>query len=478
VRCYLTRLYSPDSKLAEAMVDMADEEIMGCIKVNAKSCMTEAIYGLTAGALSCLLLCCGMTGCAGGGSYVPPPPPPPAPDFTITASPSSVNVAQGGTSAPVIVSISGTNGFTGVVSVAISGLPGGASASPSSALSISANSSQQFTVTTAAGAPTGSSALIMSGTSGSISHMATTTLTTNFAIPSAWTPTGVDYGTKKQCIRTVSPTLANFYFDDIDCPGSSYPTSVYWTTAVETETLTGLCVGAVDQSLPINTAGSPVTETWTGSSSAGYSVELKTDYSNIANPCAPHTYTWVPLMDNWVGGGPLPAPNHLVTEFNATFNRTLPAGSGATRAFAGVVAQWDIAGANNVPVLATFEVEVNFYTDQPAWGVQSGQPPDVIAFRTNTSSTPPFYYVDLDGSKLFAPISAQISNETLITVNWAAVLQHVVDEGLLPPPINGWSNSNAVTTATDASTEVGNFISGIGGPMADLVVSNYQEGSF
>jgi hypothetical protein len=51
---------------------------------------------------------------------------------------------------------------------------------------------------------------------------------------------------------------------------------------------------------------------------------------------APNSYTWVPLMDNWVGGGPLPAPSHLVTQFNATLNRTLPAGSDATRAMAGV----------------------------------------------------------------------------------------------------------------------------------------------
>jgi hypothetical protein len=305
-----------------------------------------------------------------------------------------------------------------------------------------------------------------------------TQLTVNMPVPTAWTPMGVDDGIKKQCIRTVSPGQPNFYFDDVDCPGPSYPTSGYWTTAVETETSGGLCVGAVDQSLPINDTGTPVSETWTGSSSTGYSVELKTDYTNIANPCAPKTWTWVPLMDNWVGGGPLPAPDHLVTQFNATFNRGLPAGSGATRAFAGALAQWDVAGANGAPVLAVFEVEVNFYIDQPEWGVQPGQPPDVIAFRTDTSATPPFYYVALDGSKLFAPITAQISKETLITVNWAAVFQHVVDEGLLPPPINGWSNSNAATSATDASIEVANYISGIGGPMADLVVSDYHEGSF
>jgi len=57
---------------------------------------------------------------------------------------------------------------------------------------------------------------------------------------------------------------------------------------------------------------------------------------------------------------PLPLPNQLVQQFTATFNRTLPAGSGATRAMAGVTAQWNVSGKNGAPVLATFEVEVNF----------------------------------------------------------------------------------------------------------------------
>src|SRR5271165_706706 len=302
-------------------------------------------------------------------------------------------------------------------------------------------------------------------------------LTVNIPIPTSWTPMGVDYGIEKQCIRTISPSQPNFYYDDVDCPGASYPTSAYWTTAVETETSSGLCAGALDQSLPINAAISPVSETWAGNSSPGYSVELTTDYTSIANPCAPTTWTWVPLMDNWVGGGPLPAPNHLVTRFNATYSRTLPTGSGATRALAGVGAQWNIA-VNGTSILATFEVEVNFYTDQPEWGVQAGLPPDVIAFRANTSATPPFYYVNLDGSKLFAPISVQISSQAPITINWAAVLQHVIDEGLLPPPINGWNSSDAATTATYAATEIANGSVGNGGPTTDLVISSYQERSF
>lgn len=299
-------------------------------------------------------------------------------------------------------------------------------------------------------------------------------------IPASWTPMGVDYGLRKQCIRTVSPGQPNFYFDDADCPGSSYPMAAYWTAAVETQNFNPgtVCTGVPDQSLLINGSNSGVSEHWIGSSSAGYSVELLIDFTNIANPCSPNSFTWVPLMDNWVGGGPFPHPDHLVTQFNVTFDRTLPSGSGATRAFAQVSAQWKVAGTVNTSSLATFQVEINFYIDEPQWGRKPGLPPDVIDFKAFTSSSPPLYFVALDGTQLFAPVSVQLSNPTRITINWAAVLQHVIDEKLFSPPVNGWSNSSAAVTSTAAGTEVMNSVVGSGGPKADLIVSNYQEAAF
>ncbi len=139
-------------------------------------CPTEAKRGWALVSV-CLLLCCGIAGCGGGPNT--PPPPPAAADFALSVSPTSVSVVQGGTSAPVTVSVAGTNGFSGTVSVAISGLPAGASASPASPLNISANSSQQFTVTAAADTPTGNLTLKLHGTSGSLAHDAAVSLTTN-----------------------------------------------------------------------------------------------------------------------------------------------------------------------------------------------------------------------------------------------------------------------------------------------------------
>jgi hypothetical protein len=410
---------------------------------------------------SLMLFACGGGG-GGGGSYTSPPPPQAPTLMSVAVTPANESLTTGQTqqfTAQATYSDGSTKDVT-------------ASAAWSSSSTTVATISTGGLLTSLDTGRTNVGATV-SGVNG------TDALTVNMPIPATWTATGVDYGLKKQCIRTVSPGQANFFVDNTDCPGAAYPSSGYWTTAVETENTPGSpCIGVVDQSFLINGTGSPVSEAWSGSSATGYSVELKTDFTNVANPCAPNTFTWVPLMDNFVGGGPLPPLNQLVQQFTATFNRTLAANNGATRAMAGVGAQWNISGPNGASVPANFTLEVNFYIDEPQWGVQANLPADVITVQANPNSSPPSYYVALDGTKLFAPISAPLGTQTTLVVNWAALVQHVIDEGLFPAPINGWSNSNAITVGTYTATEVQNFLSGIGGPMADLMISDYEEGSF
>ena len=400
--------------------------------------------------------------CGGGGSAGDTPPPVTMLSIsTISLPPASEGVAYPATA---LQASGGTSPYTWTITSGA--LPAGMSLSTDGTLSGTA-------------AATGSWNFIVQATDASRnSNTASLTLMSSLFVPTAWTPSGVDYGLKKQCIRTIDPSALNFFADTTDCPGSAYPVAAYWTTAVETEEDGGsLCLGSIDQSYLINGAGSPVTETWTGTSVTGYSVELKTDFTDVAN-CGPRTFTWVPFMDNQAGGGPLPPPNSLVTSYTVNLNRNLPAGSGATRAFAEAEARWDIAVAGGAPISAHFGVEVNFFIDQPVWGVQSGQPADVISVRQLPTANPPNYFVALDGSKLIAPITAPLGANQVVTVNWGAIWQHLVDEGLIPPPVNGWSNSNAASTANAVGTEVQNAAFGSGGPMIDLVVTNYQEGSF
>jgi hypothetical protein len=114
--------------------------------------------------------------CGGSGSGSISPPPPATPDFSLSVSPASLTVAAG-TSANFQVSIQPTNGFTGNVAVQVSGLPTGATLTPGTTFSVSQSSPQSVTVTCASGISPGSYTLQLLGTSGSLSHTRTESLT-------------------------------------------------------------------------------------------------------------------------------------------------------------------------------------------------------------------------------------------------------------------------------------------------------------
>jgi len=98
------------------------------------------------------------------------------PDFTVSASPASVTVPPGG-GASFAVSISGTNGFSGDVSLSLAGLSGsqaGWSFAPPAVTGGSGTS--ELSVTTSSTIAPGSYLLTITGTSGSITRTATATL--------------------------------------------------------------------------------------------------------------------------------------------------------------------------------------------------------------------------------------------------------------------------------------------------------------
>src|SRR5882672_5014004 len=117
-----------------------------------------------------ILAACGGGG--GGGSS----PPAPSPDFSIQVSASSVGTVVGTTTPPVTVLVNALNGFSGSVSVALTGLPANVTSSQTFPLSIAANSSAQVTFTAAPAASIGSFSLVFSGSSGTLSHSALLTL--------------------------------------------------------------------------------------------------------------------------------------------------------------------------------------------------------------------------------------------------------------------------------------------------------------
>ncbi|HEY2233107.1 MAG TPA: hypothetical protein VGK01_06480 [Candidatus Angelobacter sp.] len=100
-----------------------------------------------------------------------------APDFSISATPTTQTVAAGG-STTYAVSTAAINGFTGSVSLGTSGLPTGASASFSPA-SISGSTTSTLTISTLSSTPAATYTITITGISGSINHSTAVLLTVN-----------------------------------------------------------------------------------------------------------------------------------------------------------------------------------------------------------------------------------------------------------------------------------------------------------
>lgn len=137
-------------------------------------------YWLTPQAIICVIVAVllGATGCgsgtgggtnggSGGGGSQPE-------DFALSVSPSSLTLNAGGTTS-FQVSVTGSNGFAGSVSLSLAGLPSEVTASPASPQA-SPGSPAQITVSAGSTVATSSSTLTVSGVSGSLSHTATLSL--------------------------------------------------------------------------------------------------------------------------------------------------------------------------------------------------------------------------------------------------------------------------------------------------------------
>jgi hypothetical protein len=103
-------------------------------------------------------------------------PPPLQADFSLAVSPQSLSLTIGGAGQPVQLTATALNGFTGTTSVALSGLPAGVIASPAS-VSLTPGTPQSVMLTAGNSAQAGSANVVFTGTSGSLTHTATLTLT-------------------------------------------------------------------------------------------------------------------------------------------------------------------------------------------------------------------------------------------------------------------------------------------------------------
>jgi hypothetical protein len=120
--------------------------------------------------LAPVLLAAVLPSCGGGSGSSPPPPP--SPDFTVSLAQNAVTVGVGDTSPVVSISTTALNGFASSISVAINGLPPGATTSPASPLSLQAGSTRDVTLTTPVDAAGGGTTITFAASSGTLSHAA------------------------------------------------------------------------------------------------------------------------------------------------------------------------------------------------------------------------------------------------------------------------------------------------------------------
>lgn len=109
---------------------------------------------------------------------------PPGPTFTLSVAPASQSVLPSGATS-YTVTITPANGFAGAVSLSVTGLPAGATATFNP---VSATTSSTLTISTTASTPLTSYPLTITGTSGEITRTATATLSVVSTLPAAVCP--------------------------------------------------------------------------------------------------------------------------------------------------------------------------------------------------------------------------------------------------------------------------------------------------
>ena len=144
-------------------------------------------------------------------------------DFSISASPSSATVTVG-SSVNYTVTVSPLNGFSSAVTLACSGLPSGASCTfnPASVTPHSNPATSTLTISAAAGTVVNTYNVTITGTSGSLSHNTTVSLTVqmgsaaNFSI-SATSPVTVSAGASIASTVSIDPVNGFSAAVDLTC---------------------------------------------------------------------------------------------------------------------------------------------------------------------------------------------------------------------------------------------------------------------
>jgi hypothetical protein len=201
---------------------------------------------------ACILLCVGLVSCGTVSHTVTPP----AADFSLTTTPATAALVAGGAGQAVSVNAVPVNGFTGTVTVTLSGLPSGVTSSPAT-LSLTPGSPQNLTLTASSAAAAGSATVTLTGTSGALTHQATIALTVSAPPPPP------DFS------LTLAPTSLTITSGATGAPVSVLATALNSFTGTVAVTISGLPSGVTAAPATLTlTPGTAQSTTLTAASSA------------------------------------------------------------------------------------------------------------------------------------------------------------------------------------------------------------------
>jgi hypothetical protein len=179
------------------------------------------------------------------------------PNFTLSATPSSVNVTADGAPATVSLLATAQNGFSGSVQVAIAGLPAGVTAQPSP-VTLTPGTPATLTLTAPTGTAAGSSTATLTATSGSLTHTASLAITV-VAPP----PAQADFS------LAVSPASLNLTVGGAGQPVQVTATALNGFSGTASVALSGLPAGVTANPASLSvTPGTPQSVTLTAGNTA------------------------------------------------------------------------------------------------------------------------------------------------------------------------------------------------------------------
>jgi subtilase family serine protease len=180
------------------------------------------------------------------------------PSFTLSASPSSVTITQGGAGGTSTITVTDLGGFSGSVTLAASGLPSGVTAAFSTNPTTSTST---LTLTASSTATTGTATVTITGTSGSLTATTTVSLTVNAAASPTFTigasPSSLTITQGSSGTSTITITSQNGFDSATTLSASGLPSGV--TAAFSTNPVTPPANGSTTSTLTLTASSTAAT---------------------------------------------------------------------------------------------------------------------------------------------------------------------------------------------------------------------------